>query len=107
MSSPFESRLATRGLSAASAQELEQHGGFTVIPGAAPGARLERLRDGYDAAMASATAADLKVGSTTTRLGGFVERGEDIEALFCWPPLLEACCRVIGGPPDSPAATSS
>ena len=52
----------------------------------------------YDEAMSSAMNGDMKIGSTTTRLGDFVNRGEEIDALYIFPPLLDACCRVIGRP---------
>ena len=90
--------LATRTeLPADAAFEL-QHRGFVVLPGVVPCGRIERLVDTYDRAMSSATGADLKVGSTTTRFSDLVNRGEEIDALYMFPPLLDACCRVIGRP---------
>jgi hypothetical protein len=59
---------------------------------------MEGLARAYDAAVASATGDDVKVGSTTTRVTDFVNRGPDFESLYVFPPLLEACCRVIGRP---------
>ena len=93
----FESISATRALSAAAAQEL-QHRGFTVALDAISPARVEQLGHAYDAAFSSATAAELKFGSTTTRLGDFVNRGAAIDGVYVFPPLLDACCRIIGRP---------
>jgi len=69
-----------------------------VLPGAVPGDRVERLAAVYDAAVASADPADMRVGRTTARVDGFVGRGAEFEELYVYPPLLEACCRVIGRP---------
>jgi hypothetical protein len=93
----FETISATCALAADAAQELQDRG-FTVVSDAVPPTRLERLSHAYDAAMASATGADLKVGSTTTRLDDFVNWGEETDALYLFPPLLDACRRVIGRP---------
>jgi hypothetical protein len=93
----FDAISATRALPADAAQELDQRG-FTVIPEAVSHAGLERVSHAYDAAMSSATGAGMRVGSATTRLGDFVNRGEEIDALYVFPPLLDACCRVIGRP---------
>jgi hypothetical protein len=93
----FEAISTTRALSSDSARELSQRG-FTVIPDAVPPARFQQLRDAYDDALSSASGADLRVGSTTTRLGDFVNRGEEVDAIYTFPPLLDACCRVIDRP---------
>jgi hypothetical protein len=93
----FETLSNTRALPAEAAQELD-HRGFTVISDAVPRAALRRLGNIYDEAMSSAPSGDMKVGSTTTRLGDFVNRGEEIDALYVFPPLLDACCRVIRRP---------
>jgi hypothetical protein len=92
----FEAISASSALPAVAAQELQQRG-FTVVPDAVPHARLVRLSRAYDAAMSSA-GSDAKIGSTTTRLGDFVNRGEETDALYVFPPLLDACFRVIGRP---------
>ena len=79
------------------AAELQERG-FAVIPGPVPPDRMERLTDAYTAAMASATGEDLRVGSTSTKLSDLVNRGAAFDDLYVFPPLLDACCRVIGGP---------
>jgi ectoine hydroxylase-related dioxygenase (phytanoyl-CoA dioxygenase family) len=40
----------------------------------------------------------LRVGSTSTRVSDFVNRGREFDGLYVFPPLLDACCRVIGRP---------
>lgn len=70
--------------------------GFVVIPGPVPPERIERLADAYDTVMATATGDDIKVGSTTTRVSDFVNRGAEFDALYVFPPVLEACRHVIG-----------
>ena len=72
--------------------------GFVVIPGPEPPDRLESLVRAYDDAMASAAGDDIRVGSTSTRVSDFVNRGAEFDDLYVFPPLLEACCRVIGRP---------
>ena len=50
------------------------------------------------AAVASATGDDIRIGSTTTSVNDFVNRGAEFDDVYVFPPLLEACCRVIGRP---------
>lgn len=59
---------------------------------------MRRLTAAYDAVMASASEPDLRVGTTTNRVNDLVNRGEAFDALYQFPPLLDACARVIGGP---------
>jgi hypothetical protein len=72
--------------------------GFVVMPGPVPSNRMAGLANAYDIAVASATGADVRVGSTTTRVIDFVNRGEAFDGLYTFPPLLEACSRLIGRP---------
>lgn len=74
------------------------HQGFTIIPGPAPPEQMGKLAQAYDAVMATATGDDLKIGSTTTRVSDFVNRGAEFDDLYTFPPLLEACRQVIGVP---------
>jgi hypothetical protein len=97
MDDGFETLEARRELPAEAAFEL-QHRGFIVLPGPVPAEQIESLTNAYDAAMSSASGADLRVGSTSTRVGDFVNRGTEFDGLYVFPPLLDACCRVIGGP---------
>jgi ectoine hydroxylase-related dioxygenase (phytanoyl-CoA dioxygenase family) len=57
-----------------------------------------QLSRAYDAAVACADASDVSVGSTTTRIHDFVNRGPEFEGLYQYQPILEACCRVINQP---------
>src|SRR5829696_274313 len=86
-----------RELSPGAARELRD-AGFVVIPGPVPPGGLARLAGAYDAAVAGAAAADISVGSSTTRVHGLVNRGPEFDALYVYRPVLAACCRVIGRP---------
>lgn len=72
--------------------------GFVVLPGPVPTAKLTELARGYDDAVSGAIADDIKAGSTTTRVRDFVNRGAGFDALYLYPPILQACCRVIEQP---------
>lgn len=77
--------------------ELQERG-FAVLPDAVPSGQMEQLAAAYDAAVASATGDDISVGSTSTRVTDFVNRGAEFDRLYVFPPLLKACCRVIARP---------
>jgi ectoine hydroxylase-related dioxygenase (phytanoyl-CoA dioxygenase family) len=72
--------------------------GFVVIPGPLSSDRLARLAAAYDSAVASASSEDRRIGSTTTRVQDFVNRGSEFDELYVYQPVLEACCRVIEQP---------
>jgi len=72
--------------------------GFAVIPGPVVGLKLAQLSAAYDAAVSGADPADVAIGSSTTRVNDFVNRGPEFDALYVHPPVLEACCRIIGQP---------
>ena len=72
--------------------ELQERG-FVVIPGPM---RPDVLANAHTAAVASATSDDIRIGSTSTKVNDFVNRGAVFDNLYIFPPLLEACCRVIG-----------
>lgn len=59
---------------------------------------MERLTHAYDAAVDSAADDDVKVGSASTRVVDFVNRGVAFDNIYVFPPLLAACSLVIGGP---------
>ena len=80
------------------AASAPQERGFVVIPGPEPAERMARLADVYDAAVASATGDDIKIGSASTRVSDFVNRGIEFDSLYIFPPLLEAASLVIGRP---------
>jgi hypothetical protein len=93
----FETLAARSELPAEAASELQQRG-FIVLPGLVPPGQMERLTGAYTAAMSSASGPDLRIGSTSTRVSDFVNRGPAFDGLYVFPPLLDACCRVIGRP---------
>ena len=97
MTAWFDILAATNALPADAASNL-RHRGFDVLPGPVPGDRVTALADAYTAAVSSATGTDVRVGSTSTRVSDFVNRGEAFDELYIFPPLLDACCRVIGRP---------
>ncbi len=72
--------------------------GFIVLPGPVPGASLAELARLYDEAVSAAVPEDIKVGSTTTRVRDFVNRDAAFDELYLYPPILQACCRVIEQP---------
>ena len=84
-------------LSAGARRELDEIG-FTVIPGPVAAEDLAALGAAYDAAIASAAPDDVKVGSSTTRVRDFVNRGPEFDGLYLHPPVLKACCRIINEP---------
>jgi ectoine hydroxylase-related dioxygenase (phytanoyl-CoA dioxygenase family) len=97
MSDWFSTLAAGSELPMEAASELQERG-FVVLPGAVPSDQVERLATAYNAAMASATVDDVKIGDTSTRLSDFVNRGAEFDALYIFPPLLEACYLVICRP---------
>lgn len=96
--SDWFSNLASRSeLSKDAASELCERG-FVVLRGSVSSERMERLAIAYTGAVASATADDVHIGSASTRVVDFVNRGHEFDDLYIFPPLLEACGRVIGRP---------
>ena len=93
----FSAIDAGRELPADALQDLLDVG-FVVIPGPVATDELTQLAAAYDAAVASACPDDVSVGSTTTRVHDFVNRGPEFDALYVYRPVLEACCRIIGRP---------
>ena len=77
------------------ASELHERG-FVVLPGPMSAGEMERVSRAYDSIVALANADDVHTGSATTRVTDFVNRGHEFDTLYVFPPLLEACCRVIG-----------
>ena len=86
-----------RDLGSDAVSELQERG-FAILPDAVSSGEMEQLAAAYDAAVASATGDDISIGSTSTRVTDFVNRGAEFDRLYVWPPLLEACCRVIARP---------
>jgi ectoine hydroxylase-related dioxygenase (phytanoyl-CoA dioxygenase family) len=84
-------------LSAGALRDLRDVG-FVIIPGPVAPNGLAHLAAAYDSAIASASLDDVSVGSSTTRVHDFVNRGPEFDALYIYQPILEACCRVINQP---------
>src|SRR5690349_1156850 len=84
-------------LPASTVKELDD-AGFVVISGPMAPRQLSRLPAVYDAAVSAADPSDVGSGRTTTRVWDFVNRAPDFDGLYVYPPILEACCRVIGAP---------
>jgi hypothetical protein len=97
MSDWFSTLAAGNELPVDAASELAERG-FVVLPGMVAAERLERVAMAYTQAVTSAAGDDIRVGSTSTKVKDFVNRGASFDDLYVFPPLLEACCRVIGGP---------
>ena len=79
------------------AQELDDSG-FVEIPGLLVNERMSHVADAYNSAVSCATPADVSVGSSTTRVQDFVNRGPDFDDLYVSRPILAACCRIITRP---------
>jgi ectoine hydroxylase-related dioxygenase (phytanoyl-CoA dioxygenase family) len=78
------------------AHQLASHG-FVVLPGPSPAGGIEQVQAAYDKAVATADMADVRI-STSVRVTDFVNRSMEFDALYIYPPLLAACCLVIGRP---------
>lgn len=97
MSDWFTTLAAGNELPVHAASELEERG-FVVLPGMVPPDSMERLATAYTEAVTSAATDDIRVGSTSTKVSDFVNRGPAFDHLYVLPPLLEACWQVIGEP---------
>jgi len=93
----FSALAAQRSLPADAVSVLEERG-FVVLPGPVPSEEMNAFVTAYTAAMASASHEDTRVGTTSTRVTDFVNRGVEFDGLYVFPPLLEACCCIIGRP---------
>lgn len=93
----FQTLAAEPALSAQAADELRARG-FIVLPEVIPPGRLDTLRAAYDVAVATASGSDIKIGTTSTRVTDFVNRGPEFDEVYTYPPLLQACGQVIGAP---------
>ena len=74
--------------------------GFVVLPGPVIPGGCEKLSEAYDRAVAMADPADVHTGRTrsSTRIDDLVNRGSDFDGIYIYPPLLTACCQIIGQP---------
>jgi ectoine hydroxylase-related dioxygenase (phytanoyl-CoA dioxygenase family) len=74
--------------------ELTKHG-FVVLPGPFAAEEVGPLQAAYDSACARAAPEDVRVGSASTRVTDFVNRGAIFDAVYTWPPVLDAARHVI------------
>lgn len=93
----FASIAAQVHLSPSTVRDLLRDG-FVIISGPVPEAKLAELAHSYDHAVLDAAPDDVKVGGSTTRVSDFVNRGAEFDTMYVYPPLLDACCRVIDQP---------
>lgn len=86
-------------LSSDAARQLREIG-FVVIPGPVIPGGCERLSNACDRAVTMADPADVHVGRTRSsiRIDDFVNRGSEFDGIYIYPPLLAACCQIIGRP---------
>lgn len=93
----FSTLAAKSSLPVDAVSDLAERG-FVVLPGPVPSEEMNAFVAAYTAAMTSASHEDTRVGTTSTRVNDFVNRGVAFDGLYVFPPLLEACCRIIGRP---------
>ena len=73
-----------------------EESGFVVIPGPFAVEQLGAVVSAYDAEVGAAVRDDIGVGSTSTRVVDFVNRGPLFDPLYVYPPLLAAAARTVG-----------
>ena len=73
-----------------------EESGFVVLPGPFPVEQLGAVADAYDAEVGAAVGDDIHVGSTSTRVVDFVNRGPLFNPLYVYPPLLDAAALTVG-----------
>jgi hypothetical protein len=73
-----------------------QESGFVVLAGPYPIERIGEVAEAYDAEVGSAVEDDIRIGSTSTRVVDFVNRGPFFDPLYIYPPLLDAAARIVG-----------
>ena len=88
--------LVRWSLPSEAAQQLDEVG-FVVIPSAFAPDVCARLSDAYDKAILTANPEDVSIRSST-RVNDFVNRSPEFDQIYIYPPLLAACCIVIGQP---------
>ena len=93
----FSTLAAKSSLPSDAASDLAERG-FVVLPGPLAPEEMGAFTAAYTAAMSTASQADTRVGSTSTRVDDFVNRGVEFDGLYVFPPLLDAGCRIIGRP---------
>lgn len=74
--------------------------GFVILPGLVTGVGNEQLSAAYDREVSAADPTDVHRGrnGTNIRINDFVNRGPEFDGIYIYPPLLAACCQIIGAP---------
>jgi len=75
-----------------------QDQGFAVVSGPFKAADLDSAIKAYESAVETAQPREIRVGSTSTRVNGLLDRAPELAAIFTHPPLLAAAAALIGGP---------
>ena len=96
----MQSQLQQSESSELSSQFIRQliDAGFVVIRGPHSGRQLNKLATAYDEMMALASGPEFSIGSTTTRMSDLLNHGPAFDDIFLYPPLHEACMKLIGEP---------
>ena len=63
--------------------------GFVVIPGPVAPDRLAQFAEAYDSAEAGSVSDDISIGSSTTRVDDFVNRGPEFDSPYVYEPVLK------------------
>lgn len=95
MAEPAALGGASGALPASAAASLDQTG-FVVLPGPFSAEQIEAVANAYDTEVQLAAPDDVRVGSTSTRVTDFVNRGPAFDRLYVYPPLLDAAALVVG-----------
>jgi ectoine hydroxylase-related dioxygenase (phytanoyl-CoA dioxygenase family) len=90
-------RIAAESELPSGAARQMREDGFVVLPGPVIPGGCARLSEAYDQAVSTADPEDVSIRSST-RVSDFVNRGPEFDAVYVYPPLLAACCQIIGRP---------
>ncbi len=88
--------LEVSGALSLAARAALEDSGFVVLPGPFPVEQLGVLSDAYDTEVRAAVGDDIRVGSSSTRVVDFVNRGPLFDSLYVYPPLLDAAHQTVG-----------
>jgi ectoine hydroxylase-related dioxygenase (phytanoyl-CoA dioxygenase family) len=75
-----------------------QDQGFAIVSGPFNGADLDSSIKAYERAVETAQPHEIRIGRTSTRVNGLLDRAPELAAIFTHPPLLAAAASLIGGP---------
>jgi hypothetical protein len=100
MTNDWHSIIASKSLLPPDAARQLRDSGFVVMPGPFIPGGYKQLSDAYDRAVAMSSPSDVHTSRTgaSTRINNFVNRGPEFDNIYIYPPLLSACCQIIGGP---------